>query len=106
MNLTAQQSCIKTFFNINMNITDHTGTLVNCKLYNKFAEGVVGVNVHEFIQLTDEDKGLLKWSILLERCTVKLVIRKKSVCRSKTLVSVVECSPINPKLIVKDLKIY
>lgn len=89
-----------------MNISDHTGTLVNCKLYNKFAEGVIGVNVNQFIELSDDEKGLLKWSILLERCLVKLVIRKKSVCRSKTLVSVVECSPINPAEIAKDLRIY
>lgn len=89
-----------------MNISDHTGTLVNCKLYNKFAEVVMKVNVQDFMGLTDDQKGAIKWAILLERCAVKLVIRKKSVCRAKTLVSVVEVTPVNPTEIAKELKIY
>lgn len=106
MNPTAQQNWIKPFFNMTINISDHTGTLVNCKLYNKFAESVIRVNVHDFIRLSDDEKSSIKWNILLERCAVKLMIRKRSVCRSKTLISVVECSPINQAVIAKDLKIY
>lgn len=89
-----------------MNITDHTGTLVNCKLYNKFAEKVMTISVHDFMRLSDDEKGNLKWKILLERFAVKIVIRKRSVCRSKTLISVVDISPINPSIVASNLKIY
>lgn len=89
-----------------MDISDHTGTLINCKLYNKFAEKVIGVNVHNFIEMSDDEKGSLKWNILLERCAVKLVVRKKSVCRARTLISVVDCAVINPNQVSRELKIY
>lgn len=99
-------SLIKIFFNITMEFSDHTGTLGNCKLYNRFAENLFGMNVEQFLDLDDTQKGILKWKIQLERCAVKLVIKKRSIIRARPVISVVECTAVSLEEVAKNLKTY
>ncbi|XP_053688808.1 meiosis-specific with OB domain-containing protein [Sabethes cyaneus] len=93
-------------FDIPVDITDHTGTLANCRLMSQAAENTLNCKVEAFLKMGDTSKGKLKWRYLLERCAVKLVIKRKSPIRFQTLYNIVDCSVANPQEVGSKIKVY
>ncbi|KAL1392806.1 hypothetical protein pipiens_012209 [Culex pipiens pipiens] len=97
---------IVSYFDIRIDLTDHTGTLANCRLMNQVAEQTLACKVDKFLNMSDEEKGKLKWRILLERCAVKLVVKRKSPVRFQTVYSVAECVVAGAKEVEGKIKVY
>ncbi|KAL1491662.1 hypothetical protein ABEB36_012224 [Hypothenemus hampei] len=64
----------KITFDIKVALSDHTGTLVNCKLCGNAAELALGCSAKGFASMSDDDKGRLKWKYLLEQCKVHVAV--------------------------------
>nr|XP_039259590.1 meiosis-specific with OB domain-containing protein-like [Styela clava] len=58
-------------FDLQMSLSDHTGTLDQCRIGGKAAENLFGITVDGLECLTTEDLTDLKWSWLMERCRVR-----------------------------------
>lgn len=107
-----REECQGTHYHININfdipvdITDHTGTLANCRLMSQAAENTLHCKVEAFLKMGDAQKGKLKWRYLLERCAVKLVIKRKSPVRFQTLYTILDCSVASPKEVGSKIKVY
>ncbi|XP_058838630.1 protein hold'em [Topomyia yanbarensis] len=97
---------ISVYFDIPVDITDHTGTLTNCRLMSQAAENTLNCKVDSFLKMGDAQKGKLKWRYLLERCSLKLIVKRKSPIRFQTLYSIVECSLANPQEVESKIKVY
>ncbi|XP_030752470.1 meiosis-specific with OB domain-containing protein [Sitophilus oryzae] len=61
-------------FDIQVMLTDHTGTLTNCRLTGHSAEIALCCTATEFSSMSDDQKCALKWKYLLERCKVRLAV--------------------------------
>ncbi|XP_055529864.1 protein hold'em [Wyeomyia smithii] len=99
-------SHISVSFDIPVDITDHTGTLPNCRLMNQAAENTLNCKVEAFLRMGDTQKGKLKWRYLLERCVLKLVIKRKSPVRFQTLYTILDCSVASPQEVGSKIKVY
>ncbi|XP_058463974.1 meiosis-specific with OB domain-containing protein [Malaya genurostris] len=97
---------VSVFFDIPVDITDHTGTLSNCSLMNQAAENTLKCKVESFLKMGDSQKGKLKWRFLLERCSLKLIVKRKSPIRFQTLYSIVECTVASPREVESKIKVY
>lgn len=93
-------------FDIPVDITDHTGTLTNCRLMNQAAENTLNCKLETFLKMGDAQKGKLKWRYLLERCTLKLIIKRKSPVRFQTLYTILDCSVASPQEVGSKIKVY
>ncbi|XP_021707220.1 protein hold'em [Aedes aegypti] len=97
---------IHKYFDIPVDITDHTGTLNNCRLVSQAAENTLDCNIESFLKMGDVQKGKLKWRFLLERCALKLVIKRKSPIRFQSVYSIVECTIAKPQEVEFKIKVY
>ncbi|KXJ84433.1 hypothetical protein RP20_CCG008952 [Aedes albopictus] len=97
---------ISKYFDIPVDITDHTGTLNNCRLVSQAAENTLNCNVDTFLKMGDVQKGKLKWRYLLERCALKLIIKRKSPIRFQSVYTIVECSVAKPQEVEHKIKVY
>ncbi|XP_055628761.1 protein hold'em [Toxorhynchites rutilus septentrionalis] len=97
---------ISVYFDIPVDMTDHTGTLSNCRLTSQAAENTLNCKVEAFLKMSDLQKGKLKWRFLLERCALKFVIKRKSPIRFQTMVSIVECVIAKPQEVESKIKVY
>nr|XP_029724635.1 protein hold'em-like [Aedes albopictus] len=97
---------ISKYFDIPVDITDHTGTLNNCRLVSQAAENTLNCNVDTFLKMGDVQKGKLKWRYLLERCALKLIIKRKSPIRFQSVYTIVECSVAKPQEVELKIKVY
>lgn len=89
-----------------MDLTDHTGTFTNCRLMRDAAAKLIGMSPEEFLKLPPQQKTNLKWKILLERCAVKVVVRKKSVYRPRMWIGIVECVLADHDDVAKNIKVF
>lgn len=105
-------------FNVRIDLSDHTGSLKNCRLSPEAAEAVLGCSVctannvlkiqitnhcfrhyilifpqvSQFDSLTDEQKTMLKWNFLFERCAARILVLKASHERRQPYISIVSCT--------------
>lgn len=89
-----------------IDISDHTDTIKNCRLIGVVAERMIGHTVETFKMLNDAEKSAIKWQYLLERCTIKLMIKRKSIIRSQTFVQILDCSVADPMEVLNKIKAY
>ncbi|KAB0797464.1 hypothetical protein PPYR_08457 [Photinus pyralis] len=61
-----------TAFDLRLMLTDQTGSLIQCRLYGETAEKVLNCSVRQFLAMSDEEKTVLKWKLLMERCAVRI----------------------------------
>uniref|UniRef100_A0A182Y5X9 MEIOB-like N-terminal domain-containing protein n=1 Tax=Anopheles stephensi TaxID=30069 RepID=A0A182Y5X9_ANOST len=94
------------FFDLTVDITDHTGTLAGCRMVSRVAEAVLQCDVASFKRQTDDQKTHLKWKFLLDRCAVKLIVKRRSAVRFQNLYSIVECTIADPAEVEAKLKVY
>ncbi|XP_053659340.1 protein hold'em [Anopheles marshallii] len=96
----------ESFFDITVDITDHTGTLTGCRMVSRVAESVLNCDVATFKRQSVEQKTLLKWKFLLDRCAVRLVVKRRSAVRFQNLFSIVDCTIADPAEVEEKLKVY
>ncbi|XP_059608146.1 protein hold'em [Phlebotomus argentipes] len=93
-------------FEILVDLSDHTGTLANCRLVSDAAERLLGLTPGQFLLLSPDQRSQLKWATLLERCAVKVVVRKKSIFRPRMWIGVVECRLADCEDVARNIKVY
>ncbi|KAI9580360.1 protein hold'em [Glossina fuscipes] len=96
----------ETFFNINLRLSDHTGTLIEAALSDTIASQLLGLNTSEFLQLKDDQLDKLKWSFLMDYFEVKVVIRKPSIFRKKLMILVLGMRTIELDELSKIITVY
>ncbi|CAF0770240.1 unnamed protein product [Adineta steineri] len=65
-------------FNLNVHLTDHTGTITNVKLGDDIARKMLKCSIDEFILMSDEEKTKLKWTYLLEKIRFGIQIKNST----------------------------
>nr|XP_022905749.1 meiosis-specific with OB domain-containing protein [Onthophagus taurus] len=85
---------LETTFDIRVNLSDHTGSINNCRLVGTTAEEILGCSVQKFINMSDHEKGELKWKYLLERCEIRIIVLCTKNANSK--ISILSCSRSSP----------
>ncbi|KAK7593096.1 hypothetical protein V9T40_007848 [Parthenolecanium corni] len=61
-------------YDIRVTLTDHTGSLVNCRLNNEAAVRMIGCKASQFPAFSEIQKTSIKWKFLLKYCTAKVVV--------------------------------
>lgn len=90
-------------FNIRISLSDHTGTLENCRLTNEAAEAVLGCSVPHFDAMSYDQKDLLRMNFILERCATRILVLKPSNVRRQLYVSIVSCTIVDPAEVASRL---
>ncbi|KAF4519602.1 hypothetical protein B566_EDAN003769 [Ephemera danica] len=90
----AQQS---SNFDIRVTLADHTGSLSGVRLSGNTAEKVLGITANEFKLMSDDERTILKWRLLLERCAVRVVIVQGTTEQSRPVISIIECERVDPR---------
>ncbi|XP_066262542.1 meiosis-specific with OB domain-containing protein [Euwallacea similis] len=91
-------------FNVNISLSDHTGTLKKCKLGGPTAEEVLKCSPKQFASMSEEEKCNLKWLYLLEQCKVHVAV---IFALSQTpIVSVLHVERANPVEVSRKLPVY
>ncbi|KAG4077218.1 hypothetical protein HA402_005273 [Bradysia odoriphaga] len=93
------------YFNIPVQLTDHTGTL-QCRLVGDAAERIFGCSLTDFLNQTDSHRTSIKWTFLMERCTVKLAIKRKTALRFNTQISIVDLKVSDPAEVLEKILVY
>ncbi|KAK9884858.1 hypothetical protein WA026_009080 [Henosepilachna vigintioctopunctata] len=91
-------------FDIRVTISDHTGTLNDCRLSGKTAEMVLDCSIQEFLQMSDDDKARIKWKYLLERCAIRLIVFSAN--NQKPIISIQSCSIPDGEEVVQRIPVY
>ncbi|XP_056644226.1 meiosis-specific with OB domain-containing protein isoform X2 [Diorhabda sublineata] len=91
-------------FDIKLTLTDHTGSLKNCRLSGHPAEQALGCTAREFSNMSDDEKGILKWKYLLERCAVYIAVI--FVGRKSPIISILKISLTNSLEVSRRLAVY
>lgn len=94
------------YFNINIQLSDHTGTLIETRLNSTVAERILAINVNDFRNLNDKQKEELKWRFLMEQFKVKLVVKKKTAVRKNLSILVVDMHKITLEEVSKQIVAY
>ncbi|XP_016997622.2 protein hold'em [Drosophila takahashii] len=93
-------------FNINIHLTDQTGTLIETRLAGGPAERILGIRAEDFEQLAEGDKSQLKWRFLLKYFEARLLVKKPAGMRKNLVVVVVDMQTIPLETLVEKLAIF
>ncbi|KAM8888779.1 meiosis-specific with OB domain-containing protein [Synchiropus picturatus] len=85
-----------TGFDLLVDVTDHTGTLTACTLRSPEAEKTLGCTKDEFTSLTDDERTVMKWSFLLERCKIYMKVVPTTKLKSGVRGVILDCSLADP----------
>lgn len=103
MDCAALNSAKETILDIPINLSDHTATLLNCRLSGTSAENVLGCSPTEFQQKSEMDKHFLKWRFLLERCAVRLTV---VVSNNRPKITILTMELANTSEMAQKLAVY
>ncbi|GFT60943.1 meiosis-specific with OB domain-containing protein [Nephila pilipes] len=62
-------------YDIPISISDNTGCIQRCLLLGQVAQNLLGLSVHDFLKMTEEDKTAVKWNYLFERVIIQFKVR-------------------------------
>lgn len=93
-------------YDLSVDLTDHTGSLRKCRIGADLAETMLGHSLDVFAILSSERRGEIKWKWLLERCTLKMVVKRKSVVRSQPVICIVDCVVAKQADVLGHIKMY
>lgn len=93
------------YYDVKIRISDHSGT-INCKILKEYAEKLFGCSAKDFLNLDERRKIDLKMIFWMERCAVKVVLRRKSVLRSNMAVIVLECLVADFDDVTRKITVY
>lgn len=91
---------------IGIDLTDHTGTLLNCRLIDQFAEKILGYTVEEFEGLTENEIVNIKLKFFLQRCELKILFKKKTVIRTNHFISILDMKLASLEDVANKIKVY
>jgi len=94
------------YFNINIQFSDQTGTLVETRLAGKPAERILGLQAEEFERLTERDKSELKWRFLLKYFEARLLVKKPTGMRKNLVVVVVDMQAIPLQKLAEKVTVF
>ncbi|XP_017085309.1 protein hold'em [Drosophila eugracilis] len=94
------------YFNINIQFSDQTGTLVETRLAGNPAERILGLRADDFEQLAERDKSELKWRFLLKYFEVRLLVKKPTGMRKNIMVVVVDMKSIRLEKLVEKITVF
>ncbi|XP_064556296.1 protein hold'em [Drosophila montana] len=97
---------IEHFFNINIHLSDQTGTLLETRLSGGVAEHLLGLKADAFLQLSERKKTELKWRFLLKYFEVKLLVRKPAAMRKNLAVIVVDMELISLARLIEKITVF
>lgn len=94
-------------FDIGVELIDHSGTL-RCRLRDAAAERLIGCVPAAWRGKSYRDRGLIKWRWLLERCAVKVRVRRSTSTSGQLWsgVDVVDCQLANDEQVEREIKLY
>lgn len=93
-------------FDIQLDLTDHSGTLEQCHLQDEHVKCLMPYNVQEFRQLSENQIDRIKESFFLERFAVKIFVRRKTSTRTKEFVSILDIYREAPEVMAQHIKLY
>ncbi|KAJ8917450.1 hypothetical protein NQ315_005497 [Exocentrus adspersus] len=91
-------------FAIKVMLTDHTGTLTNCRFSGLAAEQALNCTAQEFSNMSDDEKCVLKWKYLMERCAVRIAVL--FIGRQNPIISIVHLTLANTLEVARRLPVY
>lgn len=97
-------------FDIRVELIDHTGVLRQpaCRLRDAAAERLLGCTAEAWHSLSDRRRGEIKWRWLLERCAVKLRVRRVTMGtnRAQWFADMVDCERADGARVLREIKMY
>lgn len=105
MNNTSLSDKYVDMYDISVGLSDHTGSLPKCRLEANVAEIMLGQSVDRFRALSVEQRGEIKWKWLMERCTVKIIVKRKTAVRA-AMVCIVDCVVAKQSDVLRHIKMY
>ncbi|KAK6637970.1 hypothetical protein RUM44_008394 [Polyplax serrata] len=93
-------------FNLRINLTDHRGTLFNCRLTSPVADEIFGCSAEQYVRMSSQEKTRLKWNLLLARCEARVLVLTTSPERPQPLVSLVACKLSKISSVASKLPFY
>ncbi|KAI8035283.1 protein hold'em [Drosophila gunungcola] len=94
------------YFNINIQLSDQTGTLVETRLAGNPAERILGLRAEDFERLAERDKSKLKWRFLLKYFEARLLVRKPAGMHKNLVVVVVDMKAIPLDKLVENVAVF
>ncbi|XP_061390069.1 protein hold'em-like [Musca vetustissima] len=94
------------FFNINLQLTDHTGTLVEARLTDTTAMQILSFNCDQYLKLNQQELEQLKWRFLLNHVEAKLLIKKSNMLRRKMLALIIDLKPIELEQLTENIAVF
>uniref|UniRef100_A0A1I8MEM5 MEIOB-like N-terminal domain-containing protein n=1 Tax=Musca domestica TaxID=7370 RepID=A0A1I8MEM5_MUSDO len=94
------------FFNINLQLSDHTGTLVEGRLTDAIAMKVLSFNCDQYLKLNPQELEQLKWRFLLNNVEAKLLIKKSNVLRRKMMAIIIDLRPIELEQLSDNIAVF
>lgn len=91
-------------YSVTLNVTDHSGTLVNCRISDEYATVLFGCSASEFKQLPESRIDDIKNEYHLERVVIKMIVKPKS--RTDYAVNVLNIGSESPRTMAMQMKIY
>lgn len=91
-------------YSVTLNVSDHSGTLVNCRISDEYASNLFGCSAREFKQLPDSRIDDIKNAYYLERVVIKMIVKPKN--RNDYAVSVLYIGSESPYTMATQMKIY
>lgn len=93
------------YYDIHISLSDHSGT-INCRILKEYAEKLIGCPAKDFMNLDEKRKTEIKLKLIMERCRVKVVLRRKSVLRSTMTIIVLECVVADIDEVTNKITVY
>lgn len=91
-------------FDIRMNLSDHSGTLHRCHMYDRHAAEFLKRDLDEYLQLPETAFERIHWLHFLERHAIKLLVKRYA--DETPFALVLEISAIDPVSTAAKLKTY
>lgn len=93
------------YYDIHISLSDHSGT-IHCRILKEYAEKLIGCPAKDFLNLDERRKTEIKLKLMMERCRVKVVLRRKSVLRSSMTIIVLECVVATFEEVARKITVY
>lgn len=94
------------FFNINVQFSDHTGTLAEARLTDSIACRILGISSEQYLQLNEMELKMLKWKFLLNHYEVKILLKKPNMIRRRLVALVIDMKPIELDELAKNIAVF
>lgn len=94
------------YFNINIQFSDHTGSLLEARLAGNPAERILGLQPEHFDRLAEREKSDLKWQFLLKYFEVRLLVKKPAGMRKNLVVVVVDMQAIPLAKLTEKMAVF